>query len=206
VLFRHRRKCSLVVQGAQREPVEDESHAEQHTSLRAKARSNTRPYQVPRTYDDPGASDNTWDDINTHLFTLPVDSRDGSENQNSYGPSPSGSSSNSASISTPGSLPKLLDPQIAINPKSYVNLVHPVYNYNVYYTSQPSLHARDASDTLGAWNDFRYSPVAMQSWGGGGIYPPDCNPFVIEPKLALIENNNYRERCGPQHLEPDSTF
>ena len=211
VLFRHRRKCSLHAQGALENPVEAGAIGEQHTSLRAKPRDNIRPRPDPPTSDDPDPENpnNALDDINAQFFVLSADGRNNgvatSENQASYGSFVSGSTSDSANIVTPDPLLEsgIVPYQTSYIDPSYIDQLSPLYNYEA---AQPSINATNGFNSSGLWNEVEASVATTQEWDGGVAIPPHCNPFVIEPKMSLIENNIYREQCGPQRVEPTNAF
>jgi hypothetical protein len=212
VLFRHRRKCSLLFRDGQGKPVEAEANSQHQTSLRTTARKNVQPYPDLRTSEDAEIPQKTWDDINTHLFSPSLDNEyvfDPTKSQNSYLPSPSGSSPGSVSVLLSEILPIASDQEIALNQTSF-GVLNPdsasppaAYNYNLNEARQ----GRDDSNVPSLWNEAEaFNTPPIQGWDDKTTGLPEYNPFVTEPTMVLIENNLFRERCGLQRLEPTNSF
>ncbi|KAF9520605.1 hypothetical protein BS47DRAFT_1335778 [Hydnum rufescens UP504] len=201
VLFRHRRKCSLLFRDAQGKSVEAEATSQHQTPLHTTARKNVQPYPDLRTSEDAEIPQKTWNDINTHLFSPSVDNEyvfDPTKSQNSYLPSPSASTPGSVSVLPSEILPIALDQEIAPNQTSF-GVLNP--------DSGLARQGGDDSTVPSLWNEaeaFNTSPI--QGWDDGTSGPPEYNPFVTEPTMVLIENNLFRERCGLQRLEPTNSF
>ncbi|KAF9514062.1 hypothetical protein BS47DRAFT_1343556 [Hydnum rufescens UP504] len=212
VLFRHRRKCSLLFRDAQRKSVEAEANSQHQTSLRTTARKNVQPYPALRTSEDAEIPQKTWDDINPHLFSPSVDNEyvfGPTKSPNFYLPSPSGNTPGSVNVLPSEILPIALDQEIALNQTSF-GLLNPdsasslpAYNYNLNEARQ----SRDDSNVPGLWNEAEaFNTPSIQGWDDGTSGPLEYNPFVTEPTMVLIENNLLRERCGLQRLEPTNSF
>jgi hypothetical protein len=81
-----------------------------------------------------------------------------------------------------------------------------MHNYNLYDTFHPSIYASETPSFPEILAGAEAPPVTQQSYGDTSIPPREYNPFVTEPKMVLIENNNCRDQCGLQRLEPENSF